>query len=127
MGTGQSEVSLIGLAKGDGLRVLEVRGDSPLEGKLEPFFDFIIDAEACTEPERTPKDILSKLTDENKPRRKVPVNFRQLINENNGKEVSLKVVSTKFRNVRSVLFIPNNQWGNKDDILGLRLRKEKYD
>jgi hypothetical protein len=48
MGTGQSEVSLIGLAKGDGLRVLEVRGDSPLEGKLEPFFDFIIDAEACT-------------------------------------------------------------------------------
>lgn len=44
MGNGQSEMSLIGTKKGEGYRIMNVKPNSPLDKKVDVFFDFIIDA-----------------------------------------------------------------------------------
>lgn len=44
MGGNQSEISSIGTAKGEGYRIISVKLNSPLDGQVDPFFDFIIDA-----------------------------------------------------------------------------------
>lgn len=44
MGGNQSDISNIGTAKGEGYRILSVRPNSPLDTRVDPFFDFIIDA-----------------------------------------------------------------------------------
>jgi len=67
MGNGQSDMSLIGTKRGEGYRIMNVKPNSPLDKKVDVFFDFIIDAVPEREPERTAKDILNKLTnDENR-------------------------------------------------------------
>lgn len=43
MGGGQSDISLIGIKKGEGYRIMKVKPNSPLDGKIDVFFDFIID------------------------------------------------------------------------------------
>jgi len=40
---GNSNDSNSFLAKGEGLRILSIKRNSPFDGKVEPFFDFIID------------------------------------------------------------------------------------
>ena len=42
------------LQKGEGLRILSIKLNSPFDGKVEPFFDFIIDI-IPLEPQRSPK------------------------------------------------------------------------
>ena len=42
------------LQKGGGLRILSIKLNSPFDGKVEPFFDFIIDI-IPLEPQRSPK------------------------------------------------------------------------
>jgi hypothetical protein len=42
------------LQKGEGLRILSVKLNSPFDGKVEPFFDFIIDV-IPLEPSKSPK------------------------------------------------------------------------
>lgn len=55
MGGNQSEPSNIGMPKGSGYRVLALEAGSPVDKKLDIFFDFIIDAIPNREPERNPK------------------------------------------------------------------------
>lgn len=62
MGGNQSEVSSIGTDKGEGYRILGVRPNSPLETQVDVFFDFIIDVISEKQPEKSPKEILDKLT-----------------------------------------------------------------
>ena len=50
MGATQTEISHIGLPKGEGLRIISVHENSPLSGKVLPFFDFIVDAVPSQEP-----------------------------------------------------------------------------
>ena len=42
------------LQKGEGLRILSIKLNSPFDGKVEPFLDFIIDV-VPLEPQRSPK------------------------------------------------------------------------
>ena len=65
MGGSQSDISNIGTNKGEGYRIINVRPNSPLQKHVDLFFDFIIDAAPLKQPERTTKEILNKLTDEN--------------------------------------------------------------
>ena len=55
MGGNQSEISNIGIAKGEGYRILNVRPNSPLDSHVDIFFDFIIDAIPLKQPERNPR------------------------------------------------------------------------
>lgn len=44
MGSGQSDMSLIGTQRGEGYRIMKVKPNSPLDKKVDVLFDFIIDA-----------------------------------------------------------------------------------
>jgi hypothetical protein len=122
MGTSQSDVSAIGTAKGEGYRIISLRNNSPLDGKIDIFFDFIIDAISEKEPERTPQDILNKLTDGQREAPKQTKTLDTFLKENENVGVTLKVVSTKFRNVRNVEVLFNSNWNGTDDILGFESR-----
>jgi hypothetical protein len=50
MGANQSDISNIGTAKGEGYRILSVKPNSPLDTKIDIFFDFIIDATVSKQP-----------------------------------------------------------------------------
>jgi hypothetical protein len=50
MGGNQSDISSIGTAKGEGYRILDVRSNSPLDGQVDIFFDFIIDIIPSKQP-----------------------------------------------------------------------------
>lgn len=72
MGNNQSDFSGIGTIAGEGYRIIDVKPNSPLQNKVDVFFDFIIDAIPERKPEKTAKEILNKLTDEqSKPQRVV--------------------------------------------------------
>ena len=95
---------------------------------MEPYFDFIIDLVSAEPPERTPREILDKLTGENKEgERRKPRSFVSLVKENKDKNVTLKIVSTKYRNPRNVDVLLNDQWGTEGDILGIDIRRERFD
>lgn len=73
MGGNQSEISSIGTEKGEGYRILSVRPNSPLETQVDVFFDFIIDVISEKQPDKSPKEILDKLTDgESKKTTRIP-------------------------------------------------------
>jgi hypothetical protein len=64
MGGNQSDISGIGTMKGEGYRIVDVVPNSPLSNKVDLFFDFIVDAIPAKKPEKTTKEILSKLTND---------------------------------------------------------------
>ena len=112
------------LSKGEGLRILSVKLNSPFDGKVEPFFDFILDLIPLRD-ERSPKQILDKLSDQpTKPQKK---EFLEIINESEDKPIEIKIVSTKTRNVRSIEVTPNKNWNGSHDLIGIETRKEKFD
>ena len=95
---------------------------------MEPYFDFIIELSSSEPPERTPREILDKLTGEpNERERRKPRSFVSLVKENKDKNVTLKIVSTKYRNVKNVDVLLNDKWGDEGDILGIDIRKERFD
>jgi hypothetical protein len=87
------------LQKGEGYRIIEVKENSPFWGKVEPFFDFII--EVIPPPaEKSPAEILDKLAPSSaKSNKKSPF---QILSENVDKQIEIKIVSTKYRKVRSI-------------------------
>lgn len=49
--------------------------------------------------------------------------FIELIQENDQKNLEIKIVSTKYRNVRSIMITPNRNWNGSNDLIGITLRK----
>jgi hypothetical protein len=41
--------------------------------------------------------------------------------------VTLKIVSTKYRNEKTIEVTPNRKWGKDNDIIGVATRLERYD
>lgn len=112
------------LQKGEGYRIISVQENGPFAGKVDIYFDFIIDVQP-PEVEKSPAEILDKLSDSPKRRDlKTPL---QIFNENVDKIVKIKVVSTKYRKVRTIEVTPNNKWGNNNDLIGITFRKQRYD
>lgn len=50
-----------------------------------------------------------------------------MLKQNLDKTVNLKIVSTKRRNIKNVDVYVNDKWGAEGDILGIDVRKERYD
>lgn len=108
------------LAKGEGYRVISLPPNPAWQHRLEPYFDFIIEATPKA-PSKSATDILDKLAPQNE--KSQPKPLLQLLREHVGQPITLKVVSTKYRKVRSEEI---NELGEAD-IAGLNLRKERYD
>jgi hypothetical protein len=87
------------LQPGEGYRIVKVAQHSPFLGQVEEFFDFIIDI-IPPKPERSVTDILDKLSIEAEI--KVEKSPLQILQENLGKVISVKIVSTKYRNTRTI-------------------------
>lgn len=87
------------LQKGEGYRIIEVKENGPFWGKVDAFFDFIV--EVIPPPaEKSPAQILDKLAPPSgKQSKKTPF---QILNENVDKQIQIKIVSTKYRKVRSI-------------------------
>lgn len=47
--------------------------------------------------------------------------------ENVDKTLKVKIVSTKYRKVRTIEVTPNNAWSGNNDLIGISFRKERYD
>jgi hypothetical protein len=47
--------------------------------------------------------------------------------ENVDRSINVKIVSTKYRKVRTIEVTPNNQWSGTDDLIGISFRKERFD
>lgn len=60
-------------------------------------------------------------------RHKKARNFNEIIEANEDRKLEIKIVSTKLRNVRSVMVTPNRNWNGKKDLIGITVRKERYD
>lgn len=122
---GNSSSSDEPLQKGEGYRIVEVLPNSPFWGKVEPFFDFIVEV-AAPEGQRSPSEILDKLAG---PAAKVSRQLSpfQVMQQNVDKTVRVKIVSTKYRKVRTIDVTPNNSWSNTNDILGIAVRRERFD
>jgi hypothetical protein len=41
--------------------------------------------------------------------------------------VIFKIVSTKYRNEKTIEVTPNKKWGNGSDLIGVVTRLERYD
>ena len=50
-----------------------------------------------------------------------------MINENENSQLCLKIVSAKYRNIYNVEVTPNRNWGDSNDLMGVVLRRERYD
>jgi hypothetical protein len=51
----------------------------------------------------------------------------QILNENIDRIIKIKIVSTKHRKIRIIEVVPNNKWSNNNDLIGITVRKERYD
>jgi hypothetical protein len=51
----------------------------------------------------------------------------QIMKENIDRPISLKIVSTKYRKVRTIEVTPSSQSIDGTDFLGVDLRKERFD
>jgi len=49
------------------------------------------------------------------------------MNDNIDKVISVKIVSTKYRKVRTIEVTPNNKWNEVNDFIGVKLSKERFD
>lgn len=123
MGTTQNASSNIGITKGFGYRVISIQPNSPAAPLLEQYFDFIVDAIPQKQPDRSPKDILSKLTNEAAETRSKPSqSLASVLASCEDQPLTLRVVSTKYRKVRNVEIVPSRSWNEEGDLLGAELR-----
>lgn len=78
------------------------------------------------EGERSPSEILDKLAG---PTGKVGRQLSpfQIMQQNVDRTVKVKIVSTKLRKVRTINVTPNSAWSNSNDILGISVRRERFD
>ena len=74
------------LQKGEGLRILSIKMNCPFDGKVEPFFDFIIDI-IPLEPQTSPKEILDKLTSSSTKSQTPAKDFNQIVLENEDRKL----------------------------------------
>lgn len=111
------------LQKGEGYRVITIQQGSPFQGKVEEFFDFVIDVIAPPPP-RDAQQILDKLDPNSQPR---PRSLMQVLRDSADQKVEVKVVSTKWRKVRTVEVVPSAKWSDSGDLTGVNFRRERYD
>ena len=96
---------------------------------MDAFFDFIVDAIPSKQPEKSPKEILDRLTDGNQKGKRIQPSkkLETIISENEDSPVTLSIVSTKYRSVRNIEIVPNKRWNGSADLLGLEMRLSKFD
>lgn len=121
---GNSNNAECSIEKGEGYRIIRIGENSPFAGKVEEFFDFIIQV-IPSERQKSPADILDKLAPS--PSSLIPKSPLQILSDNAGKEIKAKIVSTKYRNVRLIEVDLKQEEGAGKEVAGLELRKERFD
>lgn len=51
----------------------------------------------------------------------------QIMQQNVDRTVKVKIVSTKHRKVRTINVTPNSAWSNSNDLIGIAVRRERFD
>ncbi|ORY34838.1 GRASP55/65 PDZ-like domain-domain-containing protein [Naematelia encephala] len=109
------------------LHILRVADQSPADGSLEPFFDYLIGASSLGSDGHLEALDVEGLT---------PMELGRVLESNEGRQVGLRVYNAKSQRIRDVVVTPSREWaekellasgiptnpGQKPSLLGLSLR-----